>query len=305
MAAEARLVAAVLAAALLMAGCGGGGAGVRTTNSTSDQSTTSLPLSTTTVAVVSTIGAPSTTRPITSVKPTATTGTPTTLAPKLPKGDDLLARHDAPPDGVPAQLAFGAAGRGGFPCDSVATVPTVKPDAATYTVGDRVRVCVNGFDPSSPGAIEVSAPDGRRTQYPLDGGGPPFEVSFVVGLTKPTGAYGITAVQGPKIAKASFVVGLPEAAFIEAIDPSTGSPGSMFRFVVVTPSAGQSVSIDLYRTRGSSGAFVTSVGAVTTDSTARASFGLPTTSASPVGDYCLVARPFHLFPHGCAFFTLR
>lgn len=127
-------------------------------------------------------------------------------------------------------------------------------------------------------------------------------MAFQIGLADPTGSYGITAVQGASRATGGFTAVLPAKPRIEALDPTSGAPGTVFRFAVVSPSPNQTLSVDLYRREGGTPFFATTAGTVLTDAQARASYQVPTRADTPAGQYCLVVRPF---ANACASFTLR
>ena len=245
-----------------------------------------------------TIGATSTTSsagaarigPTTTPTKGSDAGGPAATAPTatvaVPKGDDLLRRRDAPPAGVPAQLTFLAPTDGCV--DAVHPTPAVEV-YDTHQIGDSVLICIRGFDPSPPVSMEVSLPDGRKRQRPVANVAGQNDWMFGIGATDPTGRYDVTAVQGAKRATAGFTVKLPHQPLIFTLSAAKGRAGTTFRFTVVSPSPNQTVSVDLYRGHGSQ--YATTVGTVTTDGQARATYQLPTFADAPTGTYCLVARP--------------
>lgn len=241
--------------------------------------------------------APVTTVSVTTTRPASVT---TSGAP-APSGDDLLRRRNVRPEGVPAQLDFFEPSI--RPCDAGHPSPDVGTIADEYRIGDTARICIRGFDASSHVAVEVAVPGGQTRQHTLSNVTGENVWVFQIGPTDPTGTYTVTAVQGAKRATSSFTAVLPAEPRIEALDPSSGAPGSVFRFAVVSPSPNQTLTIDLYRSdTGAVPAFTATLGTIVTDGGARGTYLIQTRSDSPVGYYCLVARPF---ANECASFRVR
>jgi hypothetical protein len=204
-------------------------------------------------------------------------------------GDAAVRRRDVPPEGVPAQRTFRAPTDG---CAEARTTPAVEPVTGSYQVGDSVLICVHGFVPTTPVAVEVRLPDGRSDRRALTEESGETSWFFDVGPADPTGAYTITAVQSPTRATGGFAVELPSSPFIATLDPTRAAAGTVFRFGVVSPAPRQAVSVDLYRRVDNRFRYATTVGSVTTDDRSRASYELTTAAGTPTGTYCLVARPF-------------
>lgn len=194
-----------------------------------------------------------------------------------------------PPEGVPAQLTFLVPTDG---CAEARTTPAVEPVTGSYQVGDSVLICLYGFDPTTPVAVEVKRPDGRTDRRAVKEESGDTYWFFDVGPADPTGAYTITAVQGPTRATGGFAVELPSSPFIATLDPRSAAAGTIFRFGMVTPGPRQAVPIDLYRRVDNRFRYASTVGSVTTDERSSASYDLTTAAGTPSGTYCLVARPF-------------
>ncbi|MDQ4068015.1 MAG: hypothetical protein M3203_00815 [Actinomycetota bacterium] len=296
-------LAAVMA--LVLAACGGGPetveVGSQTTGTEATTTTMASTASTTMTSTSTSRGRFDTTqRPSRSATATSDTspGGPTTVTdPGLP--DDPLRRRDVPPEGVPAQLIFSLPSRGG--CDLESASPAVTLGSATYEIGDSADVCISGFDGSSHVSVEVTVPGGGRRHRLLRNVLHENDWEFKLGLADPTGPYTVTAVQGGRRATASFTAVLPRAPRLETLDPTSGPPGSVFRFAVVSPAPNQGLTIDLYRGQGRP-VFTATLGTLVTDGNARATYQVPTRRDSPAGVYCLVARPF---ANLCASFAVR
>ncbi len=257
--------------------------------------TTVVTTSTSRVRTTTSRGTPTTVRVSTST--TRAGQSSTTVGFLEPSGEDPLRRRDVPPQGVPGQLNFLSPTDGG--CEERGPVPSVVPVSETREIGDGVIVCISGFEASSPVAVEVSVPGGEIRRRSLSNVPSGNYWDFKLGLTDPVGAYGITAVQGRVRVTGGFTAVLPDRPIIEAVPPSSGSPGTVFRFSIVSPGPTQRVTIDLYRAK----TFATTLGTIVTDARSRATYELRTRRDSPAGDYCLVARPFD--PMRCASFTVR
>ena len=229
--------------------------------------------------------------------PKAASTTPSTAA----RGEeDALRRRDAPPEGVPQQLQFLAPVVA--PCrDAGARPPSVEPTSGSFEIGESVLICLSGFDPASPISVQVMLPGGE-TRQPSVQGSKDTSLEFALGPTDPVGPYVISATQGTNKAVGGFTAVLPRRSLLVTLEPTSGPPGAVFHFALVTPSANQTVPIDLYRRDGSKFVYATTLGPVTSDSRARGSYDLPTTPQSPTGSYCAVARPFGGFR--CAGFTV-
>ncbi len=187
-------------------------------------------------------------------------------------------------------------------CALTGAGPVVSPTSETVPIGGSTDICIAGFDASPAVSVEVAVPEGETKFFSVQGPKTDVGPRFSVGVSDPTGTYRITAVQGTKRATAAFSAVLPDRTLLVTLDPTRGPKGTVFLFAMVTAAPNQTVVMDLYRGPVGRSEFVTTLGSVTTNSQARATYRLPTSSASPAGDYCLVARPFRGF--GCGSFTV-
>jgi hypothetical protein len=274
---------------------------------TDDQTVTSAQSTSTTAPVTSTSSAgattttgrvgSSTTRRVTTTRPQQPT---TAVGSPDPALGDPLGRRDVPEEGVPAQLQFLA--HTDAPCEVGGPAPAVIPQSGRHEIGSTVSICVSGFDSSGDVTVTLTLPGGQTRQQLLRNVASQNDWSFDLDAEAPVGSYRITAVQGAVRATGGFDGVLPDRPRIETLDPGSGSPGAIFRFAIVSPRPNQAVTIDLYRQENNRQLFAATLGRVTTDGRARASYEVPTRSDSPAGTYCLVARPFD---NVCASFTVR
>ena len=218
------------------------------------------------------------------------------------RGDDPLGRRDVPVEGVPGLLTFALPTDGPRSCALGGAGPVVSSTPETIPIGGSAIICIAGFDASPAVSVEVAVPQGETKLFSVQGPKPDDGLRFPVGVSDPSGTYRITAVQGAKRATAAMSVVLPDRTLVMTLDPKRGPSGTVFRFTMVTAAPNQTVVMDLYRGPPRRSEFATTLGSVTTNSQGRATYRVPTTTASPAGDYCLVARPFH--GRGCAAFTV-
>jgi hypothetical protein len=197
-------------------------------------------------------------------------------------------RRDVPPDGVPGQLDFLALTDG---CaESPARAPSVTSTSDEVAIGASVLICVAGFDPRSAVAVQAVAPDGSARRHEVPAGDDNWLLA--TGPADPTGTYRIAAEQGSRRAGGSFTVVLPSSPFVATPEPAAGPPGTRFRFALVSPRPGQPVTLDLYGRENNRFVYAATLGSVTTDAQARASYVLSTAAGAQPGAYCLVGRPF-------------
>lgn len=293
-------------ALVLLWACGGGedrevaGDARRTPTTRQATSTTRAggsPSSTTTTAVAvaadagSQDGAAGTRTPEPSVgspTPEPAVETPAEESTGPSRGEPTLRRRDVPPEGVPAQLTFLPPTDG---CDvPTAPAPEVTPGSGSLALGQSFLICVRGFATTSLVSVRVNLPDGQTRQSFVANQKDENGWQFGVTTSDPTGTYRITATQGSRVATASFTVVLPFLPVIGTAGPTSGSPGTTFRFAVVSAAPAQDVPLDVYR-RNEVGRFsyITTAGTVRTNET-KAFYDLTTSPDDPPGEYCLATR---------------
>ena len=222
-----------------------------------------------------------------STSGTAPAATTTTAPTGSVNGDEALRRRDVPPDGVPAQLTFLAATDG---CVDPHDSPAVEAANDSYSLGDFALICVYAFDLSAPVMVQVTPPGGREVrQRDVSTQGDENAWSFELGPGDPTGDYTIAAVQGATRATGRFTAVLPFSPFIGTLDPRSAPAGTTFRFGFVSSELGQELDVRLYHRENFVFRYATTLGSVTTDQAARASYELSTATGTPTGTYCLVA----------------
>jgi len=214
-------------------------------------------------------------------------------------GDDPLRRRDAPPSGARGSLTF-LANTGG-PCDE-GQAPELGSTSETYPTGGVAYLYVCGFDPTSPVSVAITPPDGqtsfhavisKQTREGLEG-----ELNLGIAPDGPTGFYRVTATQGTTELQDGFTV-VPKGPRIGVANPREGSPGTTFRFEVVSPFPYEPAVLDLY---GPDGIYLTTLASITTDGEGRVPYEIRTHSDSPAGKYCVVVRPA---AGNCAEFEVR
>jgi len=102
-----------------------------------------------------------------------------------------------------------------------------------------------------------------------------YEVSATQGTLKGTGRFGVSAASTPRMV---------------GIEPSSGPPGTTFRFGIAGFAPNSVVDLYLYRAEGNgSYRYLTKV-PVTMDGLGQTVFSFPTARDDPKGSYCMLRR---------------
>ena len=239
---------------------------------------------------------PDTTTVGTGTTTTAGSGTtnpssPTTVNP----AEGALGRKDTPPEGVKEQLDFFASYQGpeASCSDLDGSRPAVVVSAPNAQVAMTFALCFPGFTPKEPVAVAVRSPDGEVRELTASEYTFPEEIAYTTWTTAPgdeLGSYRVTAVQGRRTGKGDFTVGPATSPRSVNIEPSSGPPGTTFRFGFAGFGEDSVVDVFLYKeaARGRYD-YLTAIPTVT-DGLGQAILAIPTVPGDQVGTYCLIRR---------------
>ena len=217
--------------------------------------------------------------------------TPTTVDP----AQGALQRRDTPPEGVKEQLDFFAFYQGPeASCSELdGSRPAVVVSAPNAQVASSFAICLPGFVPNEPVNVEVRSPDGKVSRLTASEYTFPEEIAYTTWTTVPgdeLGTYGITAAQGRRRGKGSFDLGLATSPRSVAIEPSTGPPGTTFRFGFAGFAEDSVVDVYLYQAEGKGSYTYRTVIPTAVDDIGQAVLSIPTGADDPPGQYCLIRR---------------
>ena len=254
----------------LLSGCGG--AGVEQA-SNRGQATTSA-----------SVGASTTVASVTNGPTSPPTGPTTTLSP--------LQRRDAPPEGVKAQFEFFQEGDGACvgldESKPAAVVDFPKPEIAMTFI-----ICFPGFTHNQPVQADVRLPDGKVRKITASFFNTPEGVPYASWTSvpgDPLGTYQVSASQGTRQGTGTFTVAAASTPRTVGIEPTSGAPGTAFRFALAGFGAGSVVDLYLYRGEGNGiYRYLTTV-TVTMDGNGQTILNFPTRADDPKGSYCFVRR---------------
>ncbi len=131
--------------------------------------------------------------------------------------------------------------------------PAVVVSAPNAQVATTFALCFPGFTPNQPVAVAVRSPDGEVRELTASEYTFPEEIAYTTWTTVPgdeLGTYQVTARQGRRTGKGSFDVGPATNPRSVAIEPSTGPPGTTFRFGFAGFGEGSVVDVFLYTDAG-------------------------------------------------------
>jgi len=195
--------------------------------------------------------APASPTAVPTAVPTATpTAVPTVTPTEEQASDSPLKHHDAPPNGVEAQLSYTVLNEGWLCLDLAGNrlVKVVETNAILShpAIVSVVNICATNFVANANLQFELRLPNGsvRRNQVRTNNGGSAvWEVTILPG--DPTGDYTITATQNNVQATNTFTVQQPlERRML--IFPPKGPAGGRFRIALAGYAPYQVVTLDLY-----------------------------------------------------------
>lgn len=216
---------------------------------------------------------------------------PTTVDP----AQGALGRKDTPPEGVKEQLDFYAYYQGPeTSCSELdGSRPAVVVSAPNAQVATTFAMCLPGFTPKEPVSVEVRSPDGEVRELTASEYTFPEETAYTTWTTVPgdeLGTYRVTASQGGRTAWGSFDVGPATSPRTVVIEPSTGPPGTTFRFGFAGFGEDSVVDVYLYRGEGRGRYLYLTAIPTAMDDLGQAVLGIPTAPDDPPGAYCIIRR---------------
>jgi hypothetical protein len=205
--------------------------------------------------------------------------------------DEMLQRHEPPPDGVAAQLNFflGGTERCGpdlGPLKEQVDVPE------TVIIPSAPKFCAYGFDPRFPVTMEVTSPTGmtRTRLLPHDANGE-AATHFPIPPGSPDGRYFVDARQGTVHAIGTFVAWQTEHPTM-AMSPLRVTPGTPIDvfFGGLPPDRGSDVHLYACDFTPSGTHSYVATHTVTTNAAGEAHLVLHTSPATPDNCYALQSQ---------------
>lgn len=218
---------------------------------------------------------------------------PTHTPVPTPTKESPLKRHDAPPEGVAAQVSLWLPWLSNFCVASPDGEPQPRVDAGynSVEIATESPICFLGFAPNQDIEAQVTLPDGnvRRNQIPADDSGI-GEWSWTSLPGDSIGVYEVTATQGTCVATDTFTVSEPTGLRILVL-PQSGPPGTTFQIALAGFQPGQRVSLRLYREEDLQYRYTTTLTQVEMDERGQTIYALNTLPDDPEGNYLVVTEP--------------
>jgi hypothetical protein len=270
---------------------------------------------------------PATDRTTSQQTASTTTGALSTSTSASGAGASILRRHDAPPGGVAAQVAFFAGGAGGPGCpyegflasdtDPAVAVPgstAAHPETGRISVGVLEEFCFTGFEKGKPVTAQVTGPTGIVKTwsqcYACDSGLPkdyhPIELAKWSSMPgDPLGRYIITIEQAGRQVTGTVLLQEATQPLLQVVRASNNEPlrdawddevpspvpaGTTLVLGLAGYPHNSSVHVDVYVGTADIGRYATSFG-VQTDGRGHAAYTLHTHRDDPKECYVLLTRP--------------